>query len=117
MSQALEGIRVLNLSSGPVAGMATMVLADFGAQVITIQRPEAAATDELDQLPARPMWHRGQQQLMLDLDLAEDLERFHLLAAAADVLVCNWRSNALARRKLSFETIHRRHRHLIYCHT
>ncbi|MBT3428063.1 MAG: hypothetical protein HOL98_15305 [Gammaproteobacteria bacterium] len=116
MSQALEGIRVLNLSSGPAAGMATMVLADFGAQVITIQRPEAATTDELDELPARPMWHRGQQQLMLDLDLAEDLERFHRLAAAADVLVCNWRSNALARRKLSFETIHRRHRHLIYCH-
>lgn len=116
MVQALEGIRILNLSTGPAAGMATMILADFGAQVITIQRPTGAAIDELARLAARPMWHRGQQQLMLDLDLAEDLERFHLLAAAADVLVCNWRSQALARRELCFETIHRRHRHLIYCH-
>lgn len=116
MSKALEGIRVLNLSTGPAAGMATMILADFGAEVMTIQRPSTAATDELEGLPASPMWHRGQQQLMLDLDLAEDLNRFHLLAAAADVLLCNWRNQALTRRKLCFETIHQRHPHLIYCH-
>ena len=105
MSKALEGIRVLNLSTGPAAGMATMILADFGAEVMTIQRPSTAAADELEGLPASPMWHRGQQQLMLDLDLPEDLNRFHLLAAAADVLLCNWRNQALTRRNLCFETM------------
>jgi len=58
MAQALEGIRVLDLSSGPAAGMATMILADFGAQVISLQRPSSAPADELVDLPAAPMWRQ-----------------------------------------------------------
>ncbi len=116
MSQALEGIRVLDLSSGPAAGMATMILADFGAQVVSIQRPPLAPADGLNQLPATPMWRRGKQLLTLDLNQNTDLERFHQLASGADVLVCNWRSSALARRQLDFEHLHNQHRHLIYCH-
>ena len=36
MPQALEGIRVLDLNSGPAGGIATMILADFGAEVLNI---------------------------------------------------------------------------------
>ena len=40
MTQALQGLRVLDLTHGPTGGIATMILADFGAEVIDVQRPE-----------------------------------------------------------------------------
>ena len=36
----LEGVRVLDLSTGPVGGFATAVLADFGADVVKVEPPE-----------------------------------------------------------------------------
>ena len=46
-------LRVSDLSSGPVGGMATMVLADFGADVVKVERPGG---DPLRSLPSAPMW-------------------------------------------------------------
>ncbi|MFP6815738.1 MAG: CoA transferase [Pseudomonadales bacterium] len=112
--QALEGTRVLDLTRGPAGGMATMILADFGAEVLLIEQP--GFTHPLDQLPATPMWRRGKQILPLDLDDDRKLAEFHELAAGADVLVCNWRPAALARKCLDYEHIHNRHPHLVFCH-
>jgi len=114
MSQALEGIRILDLTSGPAGGMATMILADFGADVLSIEHPHE--TRPLDTLPAAPMWRRGKHVLALDLDDDDDFADFHAIAAGADVLVCSWRATALARKQLEFEALHRRHPHLVFCH-
>ena len=53
MAKALEGIRVLDLTRGPAGGLATMILADFGAEVVVIEGPNE---DPLLNLPASPMW-------------------------------------------------------------
>lgn len=55
--QVLEAIRVIDVTTGPVGGMATMVLADFGADVIKSSLNHLSGTDyglgfDLD-LPAR----------------------------------------------------------------
>ncbi len=113
MSDALRGLRVLDLSNGPAAGLATMHLADFGAEVLKIVRAEP---HPLDELPAAPMWMRGKRTLALDLNVSADMDRFHALAAGADVLITSWRSSALARRDLDFEQLHARHPHLNVCH-
>ena len=52
MAKALEGIRILDLTRGPAGGLATMILADFGAEVIVIDGP---SEDPLLDLPASPM--------------------------------------------------------------
>ena len=114
MAQALTGLRVLDLTHGPAGGMATMVLADFGAEVLLVERP--GVTHPLDELPAARMWRRGKQTVGLDLADEQDMATFHELAAGADVLVCNWRPAALARKGLDFERLHQRHPHLVYCH-
>jgi crotonobetainyl-CoA:carnitine CoA-transferase CaiB-like acyl-CoA transferase len=113
MSEALRGLRVLDLSNGPAAGLATMHLADFGADVLRIERSDA---HPLDQLPAAPMWLRGKATLQLNLDDAADLARFHALAAGADVLVTSWRASTLRRRDLDFASLHSQHPHLNFCH-
>ena len=54
LTTALEGIRILDLTRGPAGGLATMILADFGAEVIVIDGPHE---DPLLDLPASPMYN------------------------------------------------------------
>ena len=56
----LMGIRVLDLTTGPAAGIATMILADFGAEVLVVRRP---GEDTFDNQPAFPMWSRGKKSV------------------------------------------------------
>src|SRR5690606_31455702 len=67
-------------------------------------------------LPAARMWRRGKRTLTLDLATHRGLEALHGLCAGADVLICNWRPSALARKGLDFDRLHARHPHLVFCH-
>lgn len=58
--QALDGIKVLDLSALGPGPFATMVLADFGADVIMVDRPDAPEDD-------RPLFSRGKRSIRLDL--------------------------------------------------
>ena len=113
MAKALEGIRILDLTRGPAGGLATMILADFGAEVVVIDGPNE---DPLLNLPASPMWRRGKVFVDLDLNEISDLDQFHQLCAASDVLVCNWRTAALEKKQLTYEHLQQRHPHLIFSH-
>lgn len=113
MSEALRGLRVLDLTNGPAGGLATMHLADFGAEVLRIERP---GSHVLDELPAAPLWLRGKRSLPLNLDSATELAQLESLAAAADVLVTTWRTGSLTRRGLGIEALRERHPHLTICH-
>lgn len=113
MSEALAGLRVIELGTGPITGMAGMILADFGAEVLRVLAP---VDRPLDSLNASPMWGRGKHDLILDLDQETDREQLRTLAAGADVLVTNWRLSALTRKSLDPGALKESHRHLIYCH-
>ena len=82
MPPPLTDTRVLDLSTGSVGGVATMVLADFGADVIKVEPPGG---DPARELAAAPMWLRGKRSL--ELDLVADRERLEALIRAADVIV------------------------------
>ena len=110
---ALAGIRILDLSRGPAAGLATMILADFGAEVLVVDPP---FDDLLQKLPAAPLWRRGKRSLRLDLTRPEACETFDELCAGADVLVTSWRPAALERKLLQAGIVQQRHPHLTYCH-
>jgi crotonobetainyl-CoA:carnitine CoA-transferase CaiB-like acyl-CoA transferase len=113
MTSALEGVRVLDLTVGPAGGLATTILADFGAEVLVIERPGG---DPFAAHPAAPLWRRGKSTLQLDLDAPRVMDRLHAIAAGADVLITSWRPGALARRGLDYPTLHVRHPHLVVCH-
>ena len=109
-----DAIRVIDLTTGPVGGLVTMMLADFGAEVLLINKPDDR--NPLSQLPAAPMWRRGKHSLELDLQTTAGLERLQQLCAGADVLVCNWRLPALQRKGLDGKSMAQRHPHLVFCH-
>ena len=113
MVRPLEDVRILDLTSGPAGGIATMILADFGAEVLMIERP---GIDPMMALPASRMWRRGKRSLPLDLATEDGLATLDDLCAGADVLICNWRFTALERKQLEYASLHARHPHLILCH-
>jgi crotonobetainyl-CoA:carnitine CoA-transferase CaiB-like acyl-CoA transferase len=84
MTHVLEGLRVVDVTSGPVGGIATMVLADFGADVVKVESP---AGDGFRTLPSSPMWLRGKRSVALDLHAAERRDALARLVTTADVVV------------------------------
>lgn len=113
MSEVLKGLRVIDLTRGPAGGLATMIMADFGAEVLKVKAPD---THGLERLAAAPMWGRGKRSVTLDLTADGDRERLLTAMAGADVFLVNWRSASLNALGLDFDSLHAKYPHLIYCH-
>ena len=77
MPELLDDLRVLDLSEGPIGGIATMVLADFGADVVKVERPGG---DAWRSVANAPMWLRGKRSAVLDLKTDEGRESLARLA-------------------------------------
>ena len=110
--QLAEDLRVIDLSSGPAGGIATMILGDFGADVIKVERPGG---DPLRRLPASPMWLRGKRSIELDLATEVGRERLHALAAGADVIVASYRPGQAEKLGADYETLSIDNPGLVYC--
>lgn len=81
---ALGGLVVVDLSTNLASAYTTMVLADHGAEVISVEPPGGS---RLRSLAGWPMWLRGRKSVVLDLREPADAEAARSLAAGADVLV------------------------------
>ena len=88
MPELLDDLRVIDLSEGPIGGMATMVLADFGADVVKVERPGG---DPWRTVANAPMWLRGKRSAVLDLTTEPGRESLARLAESADVVVTSMR--------------------------
>jgi crotonobetainyl-CoA:carnitine CoA-transferase CaiB-like acyl-CoA transferase len=84
MTGVLDGITVLDLTSGIAGPVVTMLLADHGARVTRIEPP---AGTTLPPLSGERVWHRGKRRAELDLTVAADREVLDALVGAADVVV------------------------------
>lgn len=79
--QVLAGIVVVDESEGPMAGLATLALADFGARVIKLERPGG---DPWRAQAGAALWLRGKRSLVV---AGDDRARIEALARAADFWV------------------------------
>jgi alpha-methylacyl-CoA racemase len=101
-------VRVLDLSGLGPAPFATMILADFGAEVVSVRRPDPMAFD-----PAVAM-SRGKDVIGLDLRSASGQEVARRLATSADVLVEGFRPGVMERLGLGPEPLMANNPRLIY---
>ena len=92
----LAGIRVVELGRGPLSGLAAMVLADFGAEVIWL--------DPADPAPPRAVWQRGKTRLAVDL-VADAARLRALVIDTADVFITAMPSAALEGLGLDGEAL------------
>lgn len=118
---ALDGVRVVDLTTVLMGPLACRMLGDHGADVIRIESLDGDSTR--NGLPARTAGmsgfslniQRNKRSLALDLKAAAGREAMGRLLDTADVLVTNMRAAALARLGLDAETLRSQHRKLIVC--
>jgi alpha-methylacyl-CoA racemase len=104
----LNGVRVLDLSGLGPAPFATMMLADFGASVLSVRRPDPMPFD-----PALAM-SRGKDSIGLDLRAPAGQAVARRLAANVDVLVEGFRPGVMERLGLGPEPLLEANPGLIY---
>jgi itaconate CoA-transferase len=117
----LEGITVVSLEQAVAAPFTTRQLADLGARVIKIERPEvgdfARGYDETVRgMSSHFVWlNRSKESLALDLKRDEAKETLRRLVARADVFVQNLAPGAAGRLGFGAGELRERHPGLVYC--
>jgi alpha-methylacyl-CoA racemase len=118
--QPLEGTLVLDFSTLLPGPMATLILAEAGAEVVKIERPGG---EDMRAYPPRwgsdsvnfAMLNRGKKSLVLDLKEERDRARLAPLIARADVIVEQFRPGVMARLGLDYESVKRVNPRIVYC--
>lgn len=98
------GLRVADFSTWMAGPLATVVLCDYGANVVKVEPPGG---DPARVLPAFQTWNRGKRSAVLDLATKQGREAALGLAAAADVVVTSWRPGVARRLGLGYEDVRR----------
>lgn len=122
--RALQGVRVLDFTHFIAGPLATMMLADMGADVIKIEPP--ARGDELRYYPPAPaatpeqgapfFWaNRNKRSLALDLKLEAARAIARSLVEHADVVVENFSTGVMARLGLDHHACRRLNPRAVYC--
>ncbi|HYZ06545.1 MAG: CoA transferase [Actinomycetota bacterium] len=117
----LEGITVVSLEQAVAAPFATRQLADLGARVIKVERPEvgdfARGYDRtVKGLASHFVWlNRSKESLTLDLKQDEAKEVLARIIERADVFVQNLAPGATGRLGFGAQILRERHPSLIVC--
>ncbi|MDO9527000.1 MAG: CaiB/BaiF CoA-transferase family protein, partial [Gemmobacter sp.] len=124
MVAALEGVRVLDMGRLGPSAMVSMMLADFGAEVISV----TAETDPIPVAPSDDFWgfqgqmkmilralNRNKQSITLNLKDAADHATFLKLADRSDVVIDDFRPGTADRLGVGFDVLSPRNPGLSYC--
>ena len=109
----LRGIRILSLAEQYPGPYASMLLADLGAEVILVERPQGG--DPSRRFPGLfSSLNRNKQSVTLDLKSDEGRAQFLQLVDTADVVMEGFRPGVMARLKIDAEALRQRKPELIY---
>ncbi|MBF5007738.1 CoA transferase [Diaphorobacter sp. NR2-3-3-1] len=117
-TEPLAGVVVLELGSfitGPYAGL---LLADLGATVIKIERPEGDPFRSFrggQYSPNFVAYNRNKRSVKLDLSSPADREVFLAMADQADVVLENFRPGGLDKLGIGCDVLRARNPRLVYC--
>jgi len=120
MTLPLSGLLVVSLEQAVAAPQATCRLADAGARVIKIERPEGDFARSYDAYvhgeSANFVWlNRGKESVVLDLGKPADKALLAAMLAKADVFVQNLKPGAIAKLGFPIAELRKKHPRLICC--
>jgi crotonobetainyl-CoA:carnitine CoA-transferase CaiB-like acyl-CoA transferase len=124
MPLPLEGVRVIEVGQALAGPLAGVLLADMGADVIKIEKPDGGDDARLWGPPYGPdgetslyfySQNRNKRSVTLDLKDAADVGKLHLLCDTADILIQNLRPGVVDEIGIGPEAMLLRHPRLIYC--
>lgn len=111
MTGALNGLRILDLTSVLMGPFATQLMADMGADVVKIEPPAGDTVRGIGPMRHAGMGaiflhvNRNKRSLVLDLKKPEGLSVFFELVKTADVVVYNIRPQAMQRLGIGYEQV------------
>lgn len=121
---AFDGVRVIELAQWVFVPVAGALLADWGADVIRVERldgdpyrglaTQGIGTDRGGVNLSMALANRGKRSVALNLRDPRGLDVLHELLASADVLLTSLRPGALERLGLGADAVLERHPHLVY---
>jgi crotonobetainyl-CoA:carnitine CoA-transferase CaiB-like acyl-CoA transferase len=123
-SLPLHGLKVFDLTRVLAGPTCVQMLADFGADVIKIEKPGAGDDTRGFAPPVMPGTdqsayfsgvNRNKKSVTLDIATPEGQEIAKSLIAQCDILVENFKVGALAKYGLGYADLHEQHPGLIYC--
>ncbi len=122
MSLPFSGIRVLDLSQLLAGPFGTMILADLGAEVIKIERPDGG---DIGRGMPPHFFHgesvyfismnRNKKSMVLNMKEKEGLDIFYRLVKISDVVFDNFRPGIMEKLKLDYETLKKINPRIISC--
>lgn len=120
MRRPLQGLLVVALEQAVAAPTCSCRLADAGARVIKIERPEGDFARSYDRLAggqsAYFVWlNRGKESINLDLGRADDKALLEAMLARADVFIQNLKPGAVAKLGFDIARLRRDYPRLICC--
>jgi len=124
--QALEDVKILDLTRVGPGPFCTMILGDLGAEVIKVEAPSAVGTRQAGAFHS-PVGEQGRREaayqsvdrnkksIGLNLKSEEGLNIFYQLAEKADVIVEGFRPGVAKRLDIDYETISKINPRIVYC--
>lgn len=118
----LDGVKVADFSRVLAGPFASMMLADFGADVIKLERPTGDDTrtwlppiDEYGVGTYFSSVNRNKRSVVCDLGTADGLAEALAIALSADVIIENFRPGVMERYGLDYESIRAKRPDMVYC--
>lgn len=102
MTGPLDGLVVVDATWGLSTGLAGMLLADYGARVIKVERPGTVRASER---AMRAFVDRSKWSVALDLDATDDQQRIRALLSQADVFIESFGPGGARARGLDHDTL------------
>lgn len=117
----LTGVRVLDFSTLLPGPLATLLLAEAGAEVIKVERPGSG--DDMREFPPLrngksvnfALLNKGKQSVAIDLKDPDSRGELEQLIASADVLVEQFRPGVMARLRLDYASVRAINPGIVYC--
>ena len=109
MAGALDGLRVVDMTSVVMGPTATQLLGDHGAEVIKVEAPSGDTTRQVMPLRHEGMGYaflqknRNKRSIVLDLKRADHFAALEKLLQTADIFIYSVRPNAMTRSGLTPE--------------
>ena len=111
---ALDGLRVLDLSRLLPGGFCSLLLADFGADVIKVEDMGMGDYVRAHE-PSFQSLNRGKRSIRIDLKHEAGREAFLRLVRTADVVLESFRPGVMDRLGVGYERLKEEHPRLVYC--
>lgn len=120
MSKPLEGVRILDFTQFMSGPMCTLLLSDFGAEVIKIENPPTGDSTRYGPVIDNEATshfatrNRGKKSILLNMKNPEHVELFLKLVPTADAVIDNYKPGTLAKFGITYDKLREINPRIVY---